>query len=160
MNGESGAFMDLAESMTAAGNLAEVIYNLSERSLMAHTLRAVESHICDEYSKRFFPIGLVVEPGVQARYKGKKSWLLITDKNAQIFVEATLAKDQKRVCIAYECYHILEFFRPKKSHPGNIEDICDAFANALCMKHKAFYDDPHKVAEFCKFGHLPIRSRN
>ena len=159
MNGATGAFMDFAESINAAENLATVVYNLSERCLMAHTLRAVECHICAEYNKHFFPITLTVEKGVQIRSQAKSS-VFVTDHNAYIFIEEELSRDQQRVCIAHECYHILEFFKPKKSDKSRIEDICDQFANAVCMQHKAFYDSPEKVAQFCKFGQLPIKSRN
>ena len=43
MNGAAAPQMSLVQSVAAAENLAHVIYNLSERCLMAHTLRAVES---------------------------------------------------------------------------------------------------------------------
>jgi hypothetical protein len=150
--------MDFEQSIAAAENLSNLVYTLSERCLMAHTLRAVEWHICDEYNKIVFPITLTVEADVLRRHRSK-SYVVATAYNASIFIEETLSRDQKRVCIAHECYHILEFFQPNKSFGARIEDICDQFANDLCRKHKAFYDSPDKIAQFCKFTNLPINSR-
>jgi hypothetical protein len=70
MNGAQGATMDFAESVAAAENLANVVYNLSERCLMAHTLRAVEWHVCEEYNKNVFPIILTVS-GLKVARVGK-----------------------------------------------------------------------------------------
>jgi hypothetical protein len=146
--------MDFEQSIAAAGNLAEVIYNLSQQCLMAHTLRACEFHIASEYNKNRFPITLTIEKSTL----GKKSWVLVTGDYAAIFIEENLSRDQQRVCIAHECYHILEFFRPIKSHHPKIEDISDEFANGLCKKHNEFYNDPAKIAA-CKFLKLPINCK-
>ncbi len=43
--------MDYAESIVSAENLANLIYIRSELCLMAHTIRAVEWHVCKEYNK-------------------------------------------------------------------------------------------------------------
>jgi hypothetical protein len=71
MNGSSGVAMDLAQSLECAKNLANIVYTLSECCLMAHTLRAMESHICENYNKIVFPIILTVEPKVFLRFKAK-----------------------------------------------------------------------------------------
>jgi Zn-dependent peptidase ImmA (M78 family) len=149
--------MDFTSSILAAENLSEVVYGLSERCLMAHSIRAIEWQITREYNKNVFPIVLIVEKGVHERWRSK-SWAIVTADNAYIFIEEELSRDQKRVCIAHECYHILEFFRPVKSDKAKIEDVCDRFANELCKKHNAFYNNPEKVNE-CKFGKLPINSK-
>jgi hypothetical protein len=149
--------MDYTTSMQAAENLAEVIYNLSEQCLMAHTLRAVEWHITREYNKDEFSIILVVEGGVQNRWHSK-SWSFPTSTCAYIWVDETLDRDQKRVCIAHEAYHILEYMRPVKSNPPRLEDVCDHFANNLCKQHDAFYKNPAKV-KACEFGKLPVNSK-
>ena len=149
--------MDYDRSITTAENIAGVIYNLSEQCLMAHTLRAVEWHITREYNKNVFPIVLTVEEGVIDRWHSK-SWTVVTADFAHIFIEHELSRDQKRVCIAHEAYHVLEFFRPVKSDRNRIEDICDQFANELCRKHDQFYRNPEKV-KTCMFGRLPINSK-
>ena len=149
--------MDYARSIAAAENISGVIYNLSEQCLMAHTLRAVELHITREYNKNEFPIILVVEDGVIKRWNSK-SWTFVTADCAYIWIEQELSRDQKRVCIAHEAYHVLEFFRPVKSDKSRIEDICDQFANDLCRKHDLFYRDPDKV-KTCMFNGLPINSK-
>jgi hypothetical protein len=149
--------MDYPNSVSRAENETSVIYNLAEQSLMAHTLRAVETLIRKEYKKRIFPIILQVEKGVMSRY-GSKSWAIVTDFNAFIVVDEDLAHNQKRVCIAHECFHVLEFFRPVKSDRQNIEEICDAFANTLCKKHHEYYCKPENVDK-CKFEGLPINCR-
>jgi hypothetical protein len=149
--------MDFTRSIAAAENISGVIYNLSEQCLMAHTLRAVEWHITREYNKNEFPIILTVEDGVIDRWRSK-SWTIVTADSAHVFIEQSMSRDQKRVCIAHEAYHVLEFFRPVKSDKSRIEDICDHFANDLCGKHDAFYRDPVKVKS-CIFGKLPINSK-
>jgi hypothetical protein len=158
MNGQSTPRMDYVQSATAAENASSVLYNLSEQCLMAHTLRAVEMYIRNEYKKLIFPIVLQVEKGVRARFRGSKSWTIVTDYNAYISVDEELSHDQKRVCIAHECFHILEFFRPTKSNRERIEEICDIFANKLCEKHHQFYSEPANI-EKCKFHGLPINCK-
>lgn len=157
MSGTSRPSLDYAASTTSALNLAEVIYSQSERCLMAHTLRAVESFIAKEYQKPHFTIALQVEQGVQARWKSK-SWIIIRPNDAIILIDEGLSRDQKRVCIAHECYHLLDQFRPNRSDPKAIEEICDHFANALCEQHNKFYRDPQKIAQ-CQFNGLPINAK-
>lgn len=149
--------LDFDRSIQASENLAAVIYNLSELCLMAHTLRAVEWHITEEYNKDEFPIILVVEPGVLKRWRSK-SWCFPTASFAYIWIDDSLDRDQKRICIAHEAYHILEYFKPVKSDPVRLEDICDQFANALCRQHDGFYRNPDKI-KACMFGRLPINSK-
>jgi hypothetical protein len=145
------------ESIEAAQNLAAVIYNLSEQCLMAHTIRAVEWYVTREYQKPRYSIVLQVEAGVNKRW-GAKSWALLRPESAVILIDEDLSRDQKRVCVAHECYHVLEQFRLRKSDQHRIEDICDQFANDLCKKHDKFYRDDAKIA-LCRFGSLPINSK-
>jgi hypothetical protein len=149
--------MNLVDSLVSAENFAGVIYNLSEQCFMAHTLRAVECHITREYNKTEFPIILVVEDGVQSRWNSK-SWSFPTGTCAYIWVDEKLDRDQMRVCIAHEAYHIIEYFRPTKSSREHLEEVCDKFANELCTQHDAFYKNPEKVKK-CEFGRLPINSK-
>jgi hypothetical protein len=149
--------MTFEHSAATAENASVVIYNLSEQSLMAHTLRAVEAYIRSEYKKSIFPIILLVEKGVRNRHRSK-SWTIVTDYNAYISVDEEMSHDQKRVCIAHECFHVLEFFRPVKSERSRIEEVCDIFANKLCEKHHNFYCDGTNI-EKCKFHGLPINAQ-
>lgn len=157
MNGDTSPKMDRFQAEATALNAVELIYNLSEQCLMAHTIRAIETHVCREYRKPHYPIILHVDRGVQSRW-GSKSWAIVTATVAHVQVEANLSRDQQRVCIAHECYHILEFFRPTKTKKADKEDFCDLFANKLCEKHNSFYNNHEKVSG-CKFGHLPINSK-
>jgi Zn-dependent peptidase ImmA (M78 family) len=152
------SFRDQVRSNIVAENLANVIYNLSEQCLMAHTLRAAESHIRRETGNKSFSIILEIDDKITSRLQ-KKSHTTYAPQlnNACVVVAPHLDHDQKRVCIAHEVYHIIEHFKAEKTAPKDVEPVCDHFANALCLQHNAFYKDPEKIKK-CQFGKLPINS--
>lgn len=147
-----------------ARDFAGIIYSLSEEAYMAHSIQAVKRYIRERKGNRQENFIIVVRAvsGVDG-YSGRKSFVKVWPSKAIILVDKQLNREQKRMCIAHELFHILlcmetflrtaNFNKPDRSRM--LEDSCDLFAKNLCASHHEFYCNRDKVLEFCTFTRFP-----
>ena len=135
--------------------LAKFIFEEAFGSLMAHSIRALSSHLL----RRGVELEVRIIPDTANAIPGSISFLRTTfrpktrqgEKDrviAYIFIHQYAGKHLARLCIAHEIYHILLEFNayidserkcwPHIAIDGNVEEQCDIFANELCRRHDEF----------------------
>jgi hypothetical protein len=158
---------NFAEDATA-GEIAQKVYDLATDSLMAHSIRAVEEYLRQTYD---FDTAIVLRRDNNVLSDtGRLSWCSVaanTGDPSYIFVQDTDVDrnwdhSRKRFCIAHELYHVMWAVGSSTSTPvrnAKTESLCDVFANDLCMKHDAFYEEQAKVMNVgCRFQGLRYRT--
>lgn len=143
---------------------AEEIYQISEKSLMAHTIRAVKQR----FMRKQLGVDIQIEPDKDGVLEGRAVSSLFTRHlispkiiKAKILIRPDASRALARFCIAHEVYHLLILLDkynptysawPADSQMDRLEeDACDAFAWHLCFKHNNFYWDDEKLKR-CRFG--------
>jgi hypothetical protein len=156
---------------------AKELYKLTEATLMAHTIRAFERHMGSHFGFNRYVVRVYVNASVAKRmqHHQRVSYIVFDEAGANIYVDASLNNDRKRVCVAHELYHvhlaaIHGFYRdgklarmrstlPKGKELGakSVEDYCDVFAARLCTQHDKFYRDPKNLDKL-RFQEIPRSS--
>ena len=158
---------DFSSDTTASG-IAKVIYDISTECLMAHSIRAIEHHLREQYD---FTTTIVLCPSKYVLSdSGRLSWCSValnTGDPTYIFYQddPDLDKTRKRFCIAHELYHVI--WSAENSDNGGAvvardlrtESACDIFANSLCTLHDEFYkEEATRNNGGIRFHGLPYRS--
>jgi len=125
---------------------ANLVYDEATNSLMAHSIRGAQSYI---FKKTNSNRNIIVRKVPQLEQDcGRRSYYAGTSTHAVICVDAVLAPDYQRICIAHELYHFLVDFDPTITdvpNDGELEDYCDLFATRLCQKYHQFYTSGQAV---------------
>lgn len=132
---------------------AREIYDLSERCLMAHSIRAVERYIEETLDNALYrqPHRIKVIEAKPLMYFRKRAIAFIHVGWSDILVdsEANIGFEQQRLAIAHELAHIL-FAKCKHGTNRIVRDVetesaCAIFEKELCRLHSNFYKDERNV---------------
>lgn len=142
---------------------AKEIYKLSEDCLMAHSIRAVEKHLLEKYDFNT-QIVVAIEDWLRTDL-GRVSGCSVPASSGDvtyIYVQNDLEFNMQRFCIAHELYHVL--WSVGSTEPGDhsrsvdAEELCDCFANDLCLQHRKFYEKIENVDRLKSIGERRFRS--
>ena len=141
------------ERAETAGEIAQKIYEVSTDCLMAHSIRGVERYLRETYG---FDTAIVLVASKDVLTDtGRLSWCSVaanTGDPSYIYYQSenpNWEKNKKRFCIAHELYHVIWGVGTANTIRRNdrtAEELCDIFANDLCLKHDTFYADPANIA--------------
>lgn len=147
-----------------AEELAQIIYDRAVGCLMAHSIRAVEKHLREQYE---FDTQIVLDACPHVRSDtGRLSWCSVAQHSGHItyiryWDDKDLGHNHKRFCVAHELYHIIWSVASSSAVPREVrsEQVCDHFANELCKKHDKFYEEQAKKNNGdIRFHGLPLKS--
>ena len=126
---------------------AERVYGLSEKCLMAHSIRATQQLLEDSGVGRHW-ISITISKSQQ--YMGKRAISFIAPSETDILVDRTIGLENQRRAIAHELAHlVLRKLASRTIHPPPgytnkqraIEDACNIFEKELCARHHKFHTD-------------------
>jgi len=125
-----------------AHDYAKSIYNLSEKCLMAHSIRSVQQFLEDKGKGKHW---ISIMMASSERYLGRRALAFIQPNQTEIFVDSHVELDHQRRGIAHELGHLL-FVKFNNSVPPSpmridplMEDVCKTFEKDLCKRHHVFY---------------------
>ncbi len=125
---------------------AQEIYSISEKCLMAHSIRAVEE--CVE-RKRQVPFRIRIKQSPTQKYLGRRALAFIKPMAAEIKVGMELDFENRRLGIAHELAHILfvSLYGNGKTIAFDkpTEDACAIFEKQLCSRHDKFYANEENI---------------
>jgi len=143
-----------------AHDWANEIFSLSEKCLMAHSIKAVEVWVDRERmaTGKNNHFSIRVRLGHAKKYLGRRAIAVINGDHAEIQVDSEIGHEYQRLAVAHELAHILFWVKKKvQSYDVDTESACGVFEKALCKKHDEFYSDPKNIARL-RFSSIQLQN--